>query len=86
MIHLNTIVMAEELKTKRAIAKGQFTRSEKRLKDALGNVESTPISTIERRYSELSAKWDILQGIHDAYMTVLTPQATDEENKDGSMS
>ena len=74
--------MAEELKTKRTIAKGQFTRSEKRLKDALGNVESTPISTIERRYSELSAKWDILQEIHDAYMTVLTPQATDEENKD----
>lgn len=77
--------MAEELKGKRAIAKGQFTRSEKRLKDALGNMENTPISTIERRYNELNSKWTMVQEAHDAYMAVLPCEAsTDIESEEAN--
>ena len=45
--------MADELKVQRATAKGQFTISEKRLKDALNNIDSIPLSTLERRYKDL---------------------------------
>ena len=63
--------MAEDLKTKRWIANRQFTRSEKRLKDALENAESIPISTIVRRYEELKTKWIVSKEAHDIYVTSL---------------
>ena len=70
--------MDEELKMKRATAKGQFTRSEKRLKDAITTMESTPISTIERRYSELESKWIMVQEAHDRYAAVFQQNSSPE--------
>ena len=70
--------MDEELKMKRATAKGQFTRSEKRLKDAITTMESTPISTIERRYSELESKWIMVQETHDRYAAVFQQNSSRE--------
>jgi hypothetical protein len=70
--------MDEELKIKRATAKGQFTRSEKRLRDAVTNMESTPISTIERRYTELESKWNTVQEAHDRYVATLEQKSTPE--------
>ena len=40
--------MADELKVKRATAKGQFTISEKRLKDALNNIVTHARKTLQK--------------------------------------
>lgn len=76
--------MTEQLKTKRATTKGQFTRSEKRLKDALNDAESIPLTTIKRRYDELNVKWTATQEAHDAYILVLSSEnaeaKAEEEN------
>ena len=63
---------------KRTTAKGQFSRSEKRLKDALQSAESIPLSTLERSYEELSSKWERVQEAHDTYVAVLLASSTDE--------
>ena len=70
--------MDEELKMKRTTAKGQFTRSEKRLKDAITSMESTPIATIERRYSELESKWIMVQEAHDRYVAAFQQNSSSE--------
>ena len=66
--------MTDDLKTRRATAKCQFTRSERRLKDALASAESIPISTIERRYDELNSKWVAAQEAHDAYVEKISSE------------
>ena len=58
--------MMEQAKQARTSAKMQFTRAEKSLLDAL-NVPEIPISTLQRRFTELKKKWDTVQDSHDAY-------------------
>ena len=74
--------MTEQLKVTRATAKGQFTKSEKRLKDAITMMESIPVSTIERRYDELHSKWDTLQEAHEKYITALRSASSPESSID----
>ena len=71
--------MADELKVKRATAKGQFTISEKRLKDALNNIDSIPLSTLERRYKDLESKWNLVQQIHFTYSSSVSPDTAQED-------
>lgn len=78
--------MTEDLKTRRATAKGQFTRSERRLKDALTSAESIPISTIERRYDELNSKWVATQEAHDAYVAKIALENTSGTEADDEES
>ena len=70
--------MTEQLKTSRATAKGQFTRSEKRLRDVVKNMENIPVATIERRYNELHSKWETLQEAHEKYVTSLRSASSPE--------
>ena len=74
-----------ESKNKRTSAKAQFTRTERRLKDAI--TMDIPVSIVVRRLEELSVKWDAVQQFHDEYVLALasenpddaTSQTTDEE-------
>ena len=61
-----------DLKTKRATSKSQFTRADKRLNDVLSQSSTIPILTVERRYNELSEKWNCVQEAHDAHLAVLS--------------
>lgn len=74
--------MAESLKAKRSRAKSQFTRCEKRLSDALADAESTPVATIERRYSELREKWNAVQEAHDAFEEAVEAEAIEVGDAD----
>ena len=55
-------------KAKRTSAKTQFTRSEKKLKEALLDADSYPISLIERRLDDLKIRWNTVQDAHDEYI------------------
>ena len=70
--------------TKRATAKSQFTRAEKRLEEALEKTR-IPYQTIERRYEELREKYNLAQQAHDDYVQVLlaskTKDTTEEEEE-----
>ena len=65
----------EVLKQKRTTAKSQFTRSENRLIEALGNLETFPVATLERRYEDLSLRWNTVQDAHDAYLEAINDPA-----------
>ena len=57
----------EELKTKRIVGKQQFTRAEnslRRLLESGGGLEDT----IQRKFGELSSKWQAVQDAHDIYV------------------
>ena len=64
--------MAEgsDAKSKRVVAKRQYTRAENNLKEAISQ-EDVPIATIERRYAELSKKWSDVQDSHDLYISFI---------------
>ena len=71
----------EDLKKKRATAKGQFTRAEGRLSTA---VEESAIDewTLTRRYDDLKVRWDAAQDAHDEYVSTLTAaDKLDEEEQ-----
>ena len=61
----------EAAKTKRTTAKSQFTRYEKRLKDAVVS-EEIDEWTVNRRYEDLKDRWDKTQDAHDEYTSFLT--------------
>ena len=61
----------EAAKKIRNTAKGQYTRSENRLKAAV-DAEQVDVWTLDKRYSELKEKWDKLQDAHDEYASFLT--------------
>ena len=63
--------------TKRARAKSQFTRAEKRLQEAIDKAPSIPVQTIERRYEELRDRYNVAQQAHDDYVQVLLSSKTD---------
>ena len=67
----------EGAKTNRTTAKTQFTRAENSLQKAL-DTPDIPISTIERRFTELGARWERIQEAYDAY-AVHAAQMTDDE-------
>ena len=57
------------IRTKRRTAKGQFTRAETRVKNALEmDADSW---TLEQRYKELKERWDKVQDVHDEYVECL---------------
>ena len=56
----------EEAKTKRTMAKAQFTRIEKALAKLLANPLSM-YETTERKFSELKVRWQEVQDHHDRY-------------------
>jgi hypothetical protein len=67
----------EELKTKRTVGKQQFTRTEnglRRLLESGGGLEDT----IQRKFDDLSSKWQAVQDAHDNYVA----QAGKELNLD----
>ena len=74
-------------KSKRSIAKGQFTRAETRLNDCINvpdGQEDLPLSTCQRRFNEFSQKWQAVQDAHDSYIiyiaeTIDEIQAGEEE-------
>ena len=74
-----------ESKNKRTSAKAQFTRTERRLKDAI--TMDIPVTIVVRRLEELSVKWGAVQQFHDEHVLALasvnpddaTSQTTDEE-------
>ena len=69
--------MEQQLKKKRTSEKAQFTRAEARLEDALQNLQKTPISNIERKYTELRTRWDTVQEAHDDYMAEIEENVGD---------
>lgn len=65
---------ANTLKTTRATAKAQFTRSEKKLRDSLvtgEEADKVPVTTIKRRFEDVIEKWRRAQDTHDAYIAAL---------------
>lgn len=69
------------LKTARSTAKAQFTRSANKLTDSLNiqeEAEKVPISTIKRRFEDVSGKWSIAQDAHDTYVASLTDASEDQ--------
>jgi len=67
----------EEAKTKRTMAKAQFTRVEKALSKLLAN----PLSmheTTERKFDELKVKWQEVQDHHDRYAALASLEEEDE--------
>ena len=71
--------MADEIKVQRATAKGQFTMSEKRLNEALSNLNDIPLSTLERRYNDLESKWNHVQQVHFKYTSTVDPDTAQED-------
>ena len=72
---------AQNLKTARATAKSQFTRAEKKVLDAIALTENKmPITTIQRRFADVTAKWTTAQDAHDAYVAVLVDGEQDAES------
>ena len=61
----------EDAKSRRTIAKSQFTRAENMLKSTLIKRDCLS-TTIERRYVELKAKWDKVEQAHNEYVSTLT--------------
>ena len=73
--------MGDALKNARKTAKGQFTRAEKKLADALAiqvEADRLPISTIKRRFADVSTKWEDAQNAHDDYVRSLTDKTEQE--------
>ena len=70
----------EELKTKRTVSKQQFTRTLGTLRKLLGN-GLAPETTIQRKFGELSAKWQTVQDAHDMYMTKVKEEEIEEESQ-----
>jgi len=70
--------MMEEMKTKRAIAKAQFTRTEKSLRKLLENQESLQ-ETIKRKFKDVSDKWQEVQDLHDEYVTLIDAESVANE-------
>ena len=71
---------APTLKNARATAKSQFTRAEKKVLDAIAPTENKiPITTIQRRFADVTEKWTKTQDAHDAYVAVLAADAQDTE-------
>ena len=70
--------MAEEsdAKSKRVVAKRQYTRAENNLKEVLSQ-EDIPIATVERRYAELNKKWSDVQDTHDYYISFISDEDQD---------
>ena len=65
---------ANALKTNRATAKAQFTRSEKKLRESLitdEEADKVPVVTIKRRFEDVKEKWGRAQDAHDAYIAAL---------------
>ena len=83
--HLNTLEMAAALKVKRSTSKTQFTRCEKRLNDVLSSPANVPVSTIERRYSELREKWDAAHSAHSAYLEALEAEGSKIDDEEAWM-
>ena len=69
----------EQAKHTRTTAKGQFTRAEKSLLKSLEG-EDIPVSTIERRFDDLRARWEKVQDAHDTYHDVVVDMTDDEGN------
>ena len=69
----------DEARKKRAVAKGQFTRTEIKLKDAM-STRSDGMTTwvLEKRYEDFKVRWDNVQNAHDEYVESL---ASDEDIK-----
>ena len=67
------------MKTKRTVAKQQFTRTENSLRQALTNLDSLE-STIEQKYGELRVKWQVVQDTHDLYITMLPADESQKED------
>ena len=69
----------DEARKKRAVAKGQFTRTERKLKDAM-STRSDGMTTwvLEKRYEDFKVRWDNVQNAHDEYVESL---ASDEDIK-----
>ena len=75
----------DALKNTRTLLKGQFTRSEKKLRDGLDIVvdaNKLPITTIKRRFDDIQDKWTKAQDAHDAYVAALGLNETDRAVQD----
>ena len=70
----------EEWKTKRSVAKAQFTRTEKSLRNLLVNEKSLE-ETIKRKFAEMSQRWQEVQNAHDVYMTMIAQESFDAEEE-----
>ena len=69
----------EESKTKRTVAKQQFTRAENSLRKVLAKGDSLQ-TTIGRKFNELSVKWQTVQDTHDVYVTMVNKEEEEKEN------
>ena len=72
--------MADDHKLRRRTAKAQYTRAERRLKEALDNADNIPVSTVARRFEDLNARWNMVQETHDVYVASLPPPLEGEED------
>ena len=75
---ITTVNMAEEsdAKSKRVVAKRQYTRAENNLKEVLSQ-EDIPIATVERSHAELNKKWSDVQDTHDYYISFISDEDQD---------
>ena len=71
-----------ESRAKRASDKSQYTRSEKKLKEALEDAERLPISLIERRLDGLNIRWDTVQDAHDEYLETNPREAAKKDEQE----
>ena len=71
--------MADELKKKRALAKGSFTRTRKNLQEAL---DKEMISkTVNNRYDSFKQAWNESLKCHQNYLESLNVDEVEEEDK-----
>ena len=66
---------------KRTTAKAQFTRSEKKLKETIGNMKDVPLSIVQRRLEDLTTRWSIVQEAHDTYAASHESSEEDENQE-----
>ena len=62
----------EDAKKARTLAKGQFTRAEKKMVKLINSVNVSSAWPLEQQYGELKGRWHTVEAAHDQYVS-LTP-------------
>ena len=69
----------DEAKKARELAKGQFTRAEKKTVKLLNSINQSSAWALEQQYGELKSKWKSAETAHDQYVSFIDDTDEGEE-------
>ena len=72
----------DEAKKARILAKGQFTRAEKKTVKLFNSVNISSVWALEQQYGELKARWKSVETAHDEFVSLIEDENTAEGEED----